>query len=245
MEMQGKTNQDLAVDVSVVLPVYNEEQNLKVLLPSLKGTLEKCVNTFEMIVVDAGSEDHSPAVSKEYGALVFSQKRKGFGFAIKQGIDISKGKFIVTMDADNSHDPVFVQELIEAGKGADLVIGSRFIQKAAYLTSFHRKVSSFLLNRILKTMLALPIKDSTSGFRIYSKKSLENINVESPGFDVQLELLMKILVSGGRIKEIPMTYKRRVYGYSKARHVSCGFSFLRTALRMHRLRGSKQIGSLC
>jgi len=226
------------VEISVVLPAYNEEQNLVSMLPFLQRELLNCVNSFEIIVVDGGSTDNTVNVSKNLGAKVTVQRDKRFGNAIKEGLEVAKGRYIITMDADNSHPPDFVSKIIESKQDADLVIGSRFIKGSIFVTNIWRKLLSLILNKTFKFTLSLPINDSSSGFRIYRRGILQDICIECKDFDVQLELLIKIIMRGWRVKEIPLLYKKRLYGYSKARVIKCGLAFLKTLFKMYRLRNS-------
>ena len=226
------------VEISVVLPVYNEKQNLVSMLPFLQRELLNCVDSFEIIVVDGGSADNTVNVSKNSGARVIAQRDKGFGNAVKKGLEIAKGRYIITMDADNSHPPDFVRKIIESKEDADLIIGSRFMKGSIFVTSIWRKVSSLMLNKMFKFTLSLPINDLSSGFRIYRRHILQDISIESKDFDVQLELLIKIITRGWRVKEVPLVCKKRLYGYSKARIIKCGLAFLKTFFKMYRLRNS-------
>lgn len=236
---EGKGQMDLSmVEISVVLPTYNEEKNLVSMLPFLEKSLSSCVDSFEVIVVDGGSTDNTVNVSKNSGAKVIVLRDKGFGNAIKEGFKAAKGRFIITMDADNSHSPDFVRRMIKSRQDADLIIGSRFIKGSAFATNIWRKVLSSMLNKILKFILSLPINDSSSGFRIYRRNVLQDICIESKDFDVQLELLIKIITRGWRVKEIPLVYKKRLHGHSKSRVINCGLAFLKTLFKMYRLRNS-------
>jgi len=226
------------VEISVVLPVYNQEQNLVNMLPFLQRELLNCVNSFEIIVVDGGSTDNTVNVSKNSGARVIAQRDKGFGNAIKKGLEVAKGRYIITMDAANSHPPDFVRKIIESKEDADLIIGSRFMKGSIFVTSIWRKVSSLMLNKMFKFTLSLPINDLLSDFRIYRRHALQDIGIESKDFDVQLELLIKIITRGWRVKEVPLVYKKRLYGYSKARIIKCRLALLKTFFKMYRLRNS-------
>lgn len=226
------------VEVSVILPVHNEGINLIKLLPVLKKILESCLDTFEIIVVDAGSQDNGAVIAKNLGAKVLTQKQKGFGCAIKEGISSSRGKYIMTMDADNSHPPEFVHRLVKERNNADLVIGSRFIKDSIFNTNPWRKILSLILNTLFKSLLSLPVNDLSSGFRIYRKEAIKDIHLGSQDFDIQLELLIKVISQGWKVKEIPLTYNKRLYGASKARVIMCGLEFLKTGFKMYRLRNS-------
>lgn len=228
------------MEISVVLPTYNEEKNLITLLPFLQRELSNCAGPFEIIVIDGGSTDKTAAVSRDLGAKVIVPKDHGFGNAIKTGFEAAKGRYIITMDADNSHPPDLIRKMVKSIEGADLVIGSRFINGAVYVTDLWRKVVSTISNKIFKAALSLPVHDLSSGFKIYRKRILEDIDIKSEDFDVQLELLIKIISKGGRVKEIPLVYKKRLYGYSKVRTIKCGWAFLRTFFKMYRLRKQHQ-----
>ncbi len=219
------------------MPVCNEEKNLAVLLPDLKKKLQACVKSFEIIVVDAGSKDNSVSIASNLGAKVFVQKQKKFAAAIKEGIEASCGEYVITLDADNSHPPELIRELIDAIKEADLVIASRYIKGAVFRTNIFRRMGSQLLNKIFKYILSLSVNDLSSGFRIYRREVLKGIQIESQGFDIELETLIKIISAGWCVKEIPLSYKKRLFGRSKASWSNC-VAFFKTCIRMYKLRNS-------
>lgn len=229
------------IELSLILPAYNEKKNLAALVPELKRILPNCTKSFEIIVVDAGSEDDSASLARELGVIVFAQKQKKFAAAIKEGIEAARGEYIMTMDADNSHRPELVVRLIEAVKDADMVIASRYIAGATFHTNIFRKIGSRLLNKIFKNILSLHVSDLSSGFRIYRREALQDIQIESQNFDVQLEILIKIIAHGWLVKEIPMAYKNRLFGRSKASWISC-VAFFKTCAKMYKLRNSMLSG---
>ena len=104
------------IDLSVVLPVRNEQENLSLLLPKLHSLLANMGLRYELIVVDGHSSDGSLETAKQLGAVAFAQKESGYGPALKEGFQAARGQYIVTLDADLSHEPDFIHKMWTTAK---------------------------------------------------------------------------------------------------------------------------------
>lgn len=132
------------VDISVVLPVLNERANLQALLPRLGATLEWLGLTYELLIVDGGSKDGTGEVAASLGACVIPERKRGYAGALTTGIAEARGNYILTMDADLSHDPDFIVRLWHTRSLADIVIASRYMRGgAAYSGWWRTKLSVF------------------------------------------------------------------------------------------------------
>lgn len=198
----------------IVIPTYKECENLKRLLPEvLKQT------THDILIVDDSSNDGTKELVKKYEKVhLIERKERGFGSAVlaglKEGIQ-RKEAFILTMDADFSHDPKDIPQLLKACKGVDVVIGSRYVKGGAIKNwVWYRRIVSRAANLYARNILNLRAKDVTSGFRVYRTNKLKKIiNKQfSDGYTFQEEILYYLQ---GRVKEVPITFIERREGKSK------------------------------
>jgi dolichol-phosphate mannosyltransferase len=215
------------MDLTVVLPAIDEAESLRLLLPRLKLALRGLGVTYELLVVDGGSRDATAAVAAEQGARVIRQTAEGFGGAYLAAFPQAKGAYVLTMDADGSHDAGDVPRLWERRAQADVVIGSRFVAGGSAEMPPLRYWASRLLNAVTRLGFALPARDASSGFRLYRKDVLVDLPIETRDFSVQQETLARVLARGGRCVEVPFHYRPRVGGRSKAGFLRFAGSYLR------------------
>ena len=225
-------------ELSVVLMVIDERENLEVLLPRLRRITEELAGAVETIVVDGGSRDGTPAVAEGLGATVIRQREPGYGAALREGFAAAHGRWILTLDADLSHDPDFVAKLWRQRESADVVIASRYVTGGVAYMPLHRKWLSRVLNRFFAFGLGLPVADLSSGFRLYRARALRDLALEGKSFDVLEEILVKAWAAGWRLVEVPFTYFPRDHGASHARIARVGAALVRSFGRLWALRSS-------
>jgi dolichol-phosphate mannosyltransferase len=228
------------LDVSAVLPVVNERDNLVVLIPRLKGLLEREGLNYEILVVDGGSRDGTREESTRLGAQVIDEGRPGYAGAIESGFAAARGQYVLILDADQSHEPDFISKMWRARTTADIVIASRFVRGGAAYGSRIRIGLSRILNRALRRLLSMPVQDLSSGFRLYRRDAVEGITLESRNFEVQVELAVKAYSRGASLVEVPFTYFPRGSGRSHARVLRFGLDMFRAAFKLWRLRNSTE-----
>ena len=210
----------------VILPTYNEAENIKVLIPRIFKYIEDCT----VLVIDDGSPDGTAEIAKDlankYPALeVINQGKKGglgsayrFGFLWGLSRDYSE---LVEMDGDLSHRVRDLSNLLEMKKrlSADLVIGSRWISGGEIENwSKARELLSRFANRYVRAVLNLHVNDSTSGFRVYNADLIKKIDVasiQSEGYCFQIEMTRAARKAGAKIVEVPITFRERESGVSK------------------------------
>lgn len=211
----------------VAIPTYNEAGNIKLVIDQLFTAIPSC----EVMIVDDGSPDGTALICKgiqennkslhlierHTKSGIGSAYRMAFIWALEQGFDD-----IIQMDADGSHQVTDLLRMIDAktmNPELDLVIGSRWIRGGKTLNwSRSRELLSRIANRYVQIMLAMGVKDSTSGFRIYSLQILRKIDlgrIRSEGYSFQIEMTRAAYKSGASIMEVPITFKERVDGVSK------------------------------
>lgn len=223
-------------ELSVIIPVKNEGMNIKSLLQGLSSTLKELNTAHEIIVVDGKSDDETVAQAKGWADRVIIQKSPGYGNALKEGFKIATGERILTMDGDLSHPAEFIQSMYQKREEAELVIASRYIPGGRAEMPGWRKILSKALNIAFSALLSLPIRDISSGFRLYKASALKRLELKNKDFSILEEIAIKMLNHGDRIKEVPFTYKPRIHGRSKAKLIVFGKSYLITAYSMWKLK---------
>jgi len=226
------------LDLTVVIPVLNERENLAALLPRLDVVLGQLDCASEVLVVDGGSRDGTAELARSLGARVLLQRAPGYGGALREGFAAAAGRHILTLDADLSHDPDFIAKMWRARGRADIVIASRYVKAGVAYMPWHRKVLSRILNRFFAFGLGLPVRDMSSGFRLYRASLLAQLDVQGRNFDVLEEILVKAYAAGWHVVEIPFTYYPRDRGSSHARIFRFGLALLSAFARLWPLRNS-------
>ncbi|MGI9022930.1 MAG: polyprenol monophosphomannose synthase [Acidimicrobiales bacterium] len=209
----------------VVLPTYNEAENISIVLNRLRAA----VPAADVLVVDDsspdGTADLAKAIGDELGGIdvLVRPAKQGLGRAYRTGFTegMSRGyEVLVEMDSDLSHDPAALPSLLAAvEEGADLVIGSRYVPGGSIPHwPFHRRALSRNGNRYASRMLGLRVADSTSGYRAYRSGLMARIDldaVRANGYGFQIEMVYRVARLGGRIEERPIEFVDRERGVSK------------------------------
>lgn len=227
-----------ACELSVVIPALDEGASIGALVRRVRAKATRLGVPHEILVVDGGSVDGTPRWAAEAGATVVQQPGRGYADALLTGFRHARGAYVATMDADYSHDPEFLRALWAARDDAELVIASRYVAGGfAYMPAFRRLLSR-ILNRVSRSVLSLPFRDLSSGFRLYQRRALEGLAPRARRFDVLIEILARVRAEGWRVKEVPFHYRQRQGGRSHAGIVSFGLAYARTLARMWKLRNS-------
>jgi dolichol-phosphate mannosyltransferase len=202
------------IDISVVVPVYNEEENLPVLIPQIAEVLGPLGRTYEMIFVDDGSQDHSRRLLKEM-ALQYPQirilgfkKNCGETAAGAAGIKEARGGIVVTIDADLQNDPKDIPRMLDYLKEYDMVTGWRQKREDSWV----KRITSRIANRIRNSLSGEEIQDSGCTFRAYKRECLQDIKLYK-GMHRFIPTLVKM--EGYRVIEIPIAHHPRKFGVSK------------------------------
>jgi glycosyltransferase involved in cell wall biosynthesis len=224
--------------VSVLTLTYNEAGNIASVLRRVARQLDKAGLDYELIVVDGGSADGTVHRAGECGARVVHQAERGYGNALREGFSLCSGDYILTLDADQSHDPAVVLDLLAHRNDADVIIASRYVMFGHATMPRRRRWLSRLLNGVYTTILGLPMKDITSGYRLYRSRVLLGMNPTGEDFDILPEIVVQAYANGNRVKEIPFHYRPRKEGRSHVRLVKFGWSYLKTLVRYWRIRNS-------
>jgi glycosyltransferase involved in cell wall biosynthesis len=211
--------------VTVVVPTYNEVDNVDTLLRAVRSTLPDAT----VLVVDDGSPDGTAdrvvGLGAELGGIevLRRQSKDGLGAAYRAGLRhaIAAGAEVcVQMDADLSHDPSMLPALVAVVEhGADLAIGSRYVPGGITLDWPRRRRSvSRWGNRYAAGVLGLAVNDATAGYRAYRSSALERMEfdtVQADGYGFQVEMTYRLVRLGGKVVEFPITFQDRTEGVSK------------------------------
>ncbi|TAL12093.1 MAG: glycosyltransferase [Nitrospirae bacterium] len=225
-------------DLAIIIPAWNERENLELLIPALKEMIAELGLRAEIVVADGGSRDGTCEAAARRGAVVVVQKERGYGGALLAGFAATTAPYLVTMDADLSHRPVFLREFWKRREQAEVLIASRYVPGGRAEMGWFRRVLSHILNRTYGRVLSLPIRDLSSGFRMYHRDVLEGLVLVARDFDALEEILIRVHAEGWRVAEVPFHYMARGSGSSHARLLKFGVAFLKTLLRMWKLRNS-------
>ncbi|MCX5797435.1 MAG: glycosyltransferase [Elusimicrobia bacterium] len=225
------------LELTVLLPTLDEGAHLAKVLADVNAAASRLTGSFEVLVVDGGSRDDTVAAACAAGARVLRQRGRGYGQALREGLDAARGGWILSMDADGSHPVRYFGELWARREGCDLVIASRFVPGGGGRMPWHRFALSWLLNSVTRRVLDWPIRDSSSGLRLYRREAAAGLPLAAEDFSVQQEALALILAKGGRVAELPFFYEPRLSGESKADVPLLARRYLGMLARLRRARG--------
>ena len=207
---------------SLIIPTYNEAENICILIPNVIEVLTKQSITFEIIVVDDDSKDLTWKVVQEKfsnDARIRVLRRvndKGLSSAVIDGMAISKGKYLGVIDADLQHDEKIIPKMLSEAESNDIIVGSRVVEDGGYGEwSFTRKLMSKVATLLAKIMLPISIGDPMSGFFIIKRDLYDELApvINPRGFKILLEFLAR--KKGIKAKEIGYVFKNRLHGETK------------------------------
>lgn len=221
----GQIVDSFVVPALVVLPTYNEAENITTVLQRVRAVVPDA----HILVVDDGSPDGTADIADRIGAelghidVVRRAGKSGLGSAYRHGFGVGLAggyAVMVEMDSDLSHDPGALPALLAAvDHGADLAIGSRYVPGGSIPKwALHRRLLSRWGNRYAGAVLGLAVRDATSGFRAYRADALAKIDldaVRADGYAFQIEMAYRVARNGGRVVEVPISFVDRVKGTSK------------------------------
>jgi len=211
------------MDLSIIIPVYNEAENIKKAIEKIEKEVKTPHKT--LIVYDFSKDSTVPVVQKlqkKFSNLILVKNnigsKKGVINAIKTGfIQVKKGAIVVTM-ADLSDDPKTIDKMFnKLTKGYDIVCGSRYAKGGEKIGGpIIKSLLSRLSGLLTPVILGIPTKDVTNAFKMYNKKVLTAINIESKGgFELSMEIVIKAHAKGFKITEVPTVWHDRTDGQSR------------------------------
>ncbi len=202
--------------ISIVVPIYNEEESIRPLYAELKETLDDLGEEYEIILIDDGSTDASFSILKELAQKEQNLKvirfRKNFGqtAAISAGFNYSQGDFVVTLDGDMQNDPHDIKKMLDMAKeGYEIVSGWRLKRKDAFLT---RRMPSIIANKLISKLTSVYLHDYGCTLKVYKKEVIKNLHLygETHRFIPALASWM-----GVKVTEVVVNHRPRKHGQSK------------------------------
>jgi glycosyltransferase involved in cell wall biosynthesis len=224
--------------VLIVIPCYNEEASLPSLLPELKRTALPDGYTMEIAVINDCSKDNSVAVARQHGATVIDLPvNLGIGGAVQTGIRYARENdfdLAIQLDGDGQHPPKELPKLIgyHLETGANVVIGSRFLEKEGFQSSFARRLGIKYFHWVNRLMTGLHIYDSTSGFRLFDRKAIELAATNYPDEYPEPESLVVFSKAGLKIAEVAVVMAARQGGQSSIRSFGSLYYCFKVSLAM-------------
>ncbi len=198
----------MSIELSIVMPCLNEAETIANCIQKANHFLQKNSIDGEIIIGDNGSTDGSQKIAKALGAVVVNVKKKGYGSASRAAIDISKGKYIITADTDDSHDLLNLMPFVEQlKKGNHLVMGNRFkgdIQKKS-MPFLHRYIGNPVLTFLGNLFFKTNIGDFHCGLRAFTRKVYDQMELTTSGMEFASEIVVKASMLNFKIVEIPTT----------------------------------------
>jgi len=225
------------MQLSIVLPTYNERKNIEVLIPKLEEFVSTLYEDFEIIVVDDSSPDGTAKIvkklQKKYSnlRLIIREKKEGIGAALKEGYNAALGDVIFSMDADLAFDFNDIKKLLlKFNEGFDLVFGTKYLKTSTYeKKGFYAKMKAFIsfsANILIQKMLCLSFTDFFLNFRVFKKNLWNSISIKANENNFLFEMIIEANIKGFKLAEVPIKFKaERIYGKSK-------FSLLKQGIRV-------------
>lgn len=228
------------MELSIVLPAYQEARNLALLLPLIHQAARALANSYEILVVDSATPlDDTKEVCEVHCATYVPRKYgSSYGSAVRTGIAESRGDYVILMDADGSHNPNFLEKLWAERKESDLVIASRYVDGGSTENPKILIFMSFVVNVVFRFVLSLDCMDVSNSFRLYRGADVRRLNLKCDNFDIVEEILVSITMSnpGYRVKEIPFTFEKRKEGKTKRQLLLFMCSYVAVLMRLYFLK---------
>ena len=215
--------------LAIVIPTYNEAETIPSLISELFEKIKQLVEKLDILIIDDSSPDGTADIVRELGAkyekitVIQRPKKMGLGAAYKEGfrhvLEKLDSELVLQMDADHSHQPSEIPNMLEKIKNFDFLVASRHVEGSDVIGwGIGRKATHSIAGAIARICAKIEIKDSTSGFRMFKKKTLEKIdfkNIRSDGFAFQIEVLYQLKQLGMKGLEVPTVFVNRTEGSSK------------------------------
>ena len=215
--------------LAIVIPTYNEAETIPSLINELFEKIKQFVEKLDILIIDDSSPDGTADIVRELGTkyekitVIQRPKKMGLGAAYKEGfrhvLEKLDSELVLQMDADHSHQPSEIPNMLEKIKNFDFLVASRHVEGSDVIGwGIGRKATHSIAGAIARICAKIEIKDSTSGFRMFKKKTLEKVDfnkIRSDGFAFQIEVLYQLKQLGMKGLEVPTVFVNRTEGSSK------------------------------
>lgn len=224
------------MELSIAIPAYMEEENLRLLIPRIKQTLDELNLNYEVLIIDVRSpKDHTKELCLEMDVNYITRTGgDDYGDAVRTGIETAKGNYIVFMDADGSHSPEFIKKLYASRDTYDMVIASRYVNGGGSDNTKVLIFMSWIVNFIYSVFFNLKIKDVSNSFKLYRADQLKQIKLSSKNFDIVEEIIIKMKRRNNNLNvlEIPYLFKERMFGRTKRNLFVFTLSYIFTLVKL-------------
>ena len=230
--------------VLIIIPAYNEEKSIEKVVENLNKNYPQ----YDYLIVNDGSKDHTEEICLKHhynfvtlpiNLGIGAGVQTGYMYAVKNDYDIA-----IQMDGDGQHNPEYIEKLIEPiVKGeADMTIGSRFIEKEGFQTSFMRRLGINIIRGVIKMCCGITVKDTTSGFRASSKKLTRYFSANYAQDYPEPEAIVTSVLNGYKVKEVPVVMNEREEGVSSINATKSVYYMIKVslALILHRIGFQKK-----
>lgn len=201
-------------ELSLVFPAHDEEANLPALLDAAVAVGERCVASFEVVVVDDGSSDATAQRVRERArddprvGLVQHEANRGYGAALRSGLRAARGAFVFFSDADRQFDLDEITLLLDRRDEADVVAGYRVTRRDPW----PRRVLASIGSALARRALGVPVRDVNCAFKLFRREVLDSMELHSNGASINAEILARAVRDGRRIVEVPVHHRPRMAG---------------------------------
>lgn len=225
---------------SIILPTYNERENITELIEAIHAALRPWAFDYELVVVDDNSPDDTAGAVRHHcngDARVKLHVRtggRGLATAIRYGIERAAGDVIVCMDTDFNHDPAMIPQMIKLLEFYDVVIGSRFVMRGGMEDRF-RQFASLLYNYGIRLLFRTPVHENLSGFFAMYRDRLISMDMDQIFYgygDYFIRLIMVAWQRGYNMLEVPVFYRLRMHGHSKTQFLSTFVQYTQALLSL-------------
>ncbi|MFA5049581.1 MAG: glycosyltransferase family 2 protein [Candidatus Micrarchaeia archaeon] len=232
------------IQLSIIIPTWDEEGNIENTINSIALTLEKDNLAYEILIVDDNSSDKTIEIVNKLSQknsnirLIRHQPPRSFGYSIRDGIQLSNGELIVIMMADLSDDPRYLKEMyFKYKEGNSVIVGSRFL-KGSKVDSypFLKMISNRLFNLAVMVGFFTNINDTSNNFKAFDSRKAKKIKLECKSFEVGAELMLKMLIKGEKITQIPVSWTDRTKGEAKFKLKNTFLKYFLLFLKMLKLK---------
>jgi glycosyltransferase involved in cell wall biosynthesis len=210
----------MATELTIVLPCLNEAETLAVCIRKARKSLGQLGVVGEVVIADNGSTDGSQEIARAEGACVVDVPRRGYGAALRGGIEAARGRYVLMADADDSYALDDIGAFVEALRaGADVVMGNRFLGGIEHgaMPFLHRRLGNPVLSMLGRLFFRIPVGDFHCGMRAFRRDRICELGMQTEGMEFASEMVVRASLRGLRMVEVPTTL--RPDGRSRSPHL--------------------------
>ena len=194
-------------EVTIILPALNEAKAIGKVIKEIRSLPIEC----QILVVDNLSTDDTPAIALGLGATVIYEKNKGKGMAVRTGLKYASTPYVVMIDADGTYPVDAIVSFCEALSEYDIVKGERKWCESGAITKTHR-FGNYMLSLLASFLFLCRTRDVCSGMWAFRKECLDKFNLTSAGFTLEADFFANTVLTGCKLKELPIEYRKRIQG---------------------------------